>query len=274
MINRRNLQNQSFTERFISFYKSTKKPLALALLVLLLALGVFQESLPENLRKVSLYGTIFSFGFIVIELLFEIHKETNRKIEKKQFFVNWNDVQDDISSVLYNAIEVEKNVTIKGVAIALRVYWQFIDIAITPYLRDFENTKSKKIKINIDICMLDDAFFTSNKHSGDMFDTKYKPHLMAVTSSILAFKERYKKELTELGWEINLHTYDYMPNIYGLLINDKVLFSGYCYWDGVGLEGAADSFYELNTKNDSLGGGNRISVFLSWYNYIISQKIH
>lgn len=249
------------------FYDKAKAPLAYICLIIILGIQFIPETFHEgSFGKYTQLTFLVFLGILVIEMLFDINRRVRKEEKTLKRYDDWDDTILDLRSIIDTQLKNGKNgeVRIQCIGLAMRNYWQSMVKVIDPYLL---GTKQTSVKLSLEMAMLSDSFFEKNTLSTELLKLKYQTEAKAKHEAIEAFKQVKKEKLDKLGWSIDLYTYDHLPNLYGVLIDDQYLFLGLTYWEGKDLRGAGTS-YDLYRRYDKYGGSDKILIFKSWFNHI------
>ncbi len=262
-------KKKSFTEKIREFYQKSKASLA----YILLATILLTQFLPENILhstigSFSQLGLFTSFGFLMLEILFEINKQVSKKeTDRLKRYDDWNEALPDAKAILDRQIEKENIVKIKIIGVSLRHHWYFVKGIIEPLLRI-----GKKVEISLEMAMLGDKFYeTHSDIVTEDFEDKYKLSGQAIEKEIKRFKKEFNDQFQTAKWNIELYKYNHLPNIVGILIDNNYLFTGLTFLKN-GTFRAGGSDYDLYTEDDTFGGHDKIDIFNSWFEYIKSKS--
>ena len=201
----------SFIERLKQGWEKAKKPLAFLIMIFAAVLSSpLQELLPESVSKYALSGTVLALSLILMEMAFQIYEEVLKE-DATLNIINSNELYGKISNIVKN----EKSISIQFIGVAGRNGWQNV-------IEKFMMEKSSdsiinKIKFNIEVALLDPDECQRHMDIFERFDM--------VSSVVKQIKRKadHIKEITEDDSILSLYLYDHMPNMLGLLINDKGL---------------------------------------------------
>ncbi|MEM6348292.1 MAG: hypothetical protein AAF927_30710 [Bacteroidota bacterium] len=243
-------------------YQKAKKPLIFLLLFLVL-ISPYLDGVLGN--KISLTALLAGIGTLMLDIIFGLEKKLSDVLKKdsrqiKQYS-DWQEVQPEVLKKINRQLKIAKHVKITAIGLALRTHQSLIGNVIN------SNKSQDKIKIEINLMMIDKEFLEREKeHLPQSLIEEYHDISKGQESNINFWKSRHK-DLIEAGkLKINLYKYDYLPNLYGVLIDDDYLFLGHTLWDKQALTGAG-GFYEYYENDDDFGGLQKIQLFNSWFNF-------
>lgn len=216
-----NSRKISFGEKLRAFYQRSKATLAYVLLALILLSQFLPEDLIDSsVGNYSQLGLSVAFGFLVLEILFEINRQVSKKeTEKLQRFQDWNSALPEVKELLELQIQKETSVKIKVIGVSLRHHWYFLKGIIEPLL-----AQGKKKEVSIEMAMLGPEFYEHQAHViNDDFVEKYKLQGQSIELDINRFKKEFASQFESNKWNIDVYKYSYLPNMVGLSIDDKYL---------------------------------------------------
>ena len=249
-------------ERLIEGYEEAKKPIAY---IIMMAAVIFTtipiDVLPDKLKYAPM-AVLLVLALIILEILFEIYEKVV-KGTRKMNQINSNDLYNEIQGIVGN----EKKVSIKLIGVAGRFGWQNVLEKLLNE-NDPDSLISNRTEFDIKIALIDPKMCKENKYM-ERFD--------GVASTIKSI-EKTTVELAgiaEKGSKLKLYTYDYMPNMLGVLVDDNYLFLTYTYWEYKSNElflRAGGSDYFVYDKNDDFGGQELIKRFTGWFEFITTVQ--
>ena len=258
------MKELTFYEKIRNYYEKTKKAITIILVFFtaileFLPTQIFDFFQPEVTQSVKA-GLIFTLLVILLQLLFDIHKQLREHLNEIKPITS-NQLLQEIGELVSNY----STINIQYVGVAGRHGWFTV---INKLLEEGSEFSVLNRKVIIDIALIsqeikDEINSGTNRYSS--IDT--------VTSEIGRLKSIYKKKGKDI--EINLYRYDHMPNFIGFLVNGNFLFSSFAYWekqdsDWILRGGGTD--YIVYDKNDNFGGDYYIKRFEKWFEYIKSKS--
>ncbi len=255
-----------FIEKVKKYYENYNEILAYFLFFLVVLLQFIET-------KVIQKGVVLTLLFIIITILFNINSEVAKKhTAKLEFFNHWRDVVSSLDSSLEEVASNEEHLNIRVLAVSLRYAW---DDIIEHFIRKCmeENHHYKQLSsVLIEIAIIEpDWLEERSKYNFDYYFCQiYKKPCLATITVINAFIEEHKEQLEKKKINIELYKYKHMPNLYGILINNRIFYRGICHWFKAGnsynLE-ASGGEYELYSQGDTFKGSEKIMEFNSWFDY-------
>lgn len=258
-----NNENTSLWDRFKLGMQLLKKPLVYFLVFLVIILQILpSDILPFN-SGVYLYGTaLIWLGYTLLEMLFEIHEKILNQ-RKELNIIESEKVFSEIKDIILGS--KQKITNIKCIGVAGRNGWTNVIEKLTQENHE-DSLLKNSIKFEIDLLLLDPATWEANglafRRINDYRNT---------IENINRRSDFINNSVTNDSY-LNLHLYDHMPNVIGLLINDNYLFVTNSYWEvqeGEWVLRAGGTNHFVYDKNDDFGGQEVINRFMGWFNYIL-----
>lgn len=255
--------SKPWTVILYEMYQKAKKPL----IFFLLAFALIVPYIPQEFfgKDFSLTAVWAGLGTILLEILFTMQNKivefVDKNDEKIEQYDSWSDASTKVMDIIKRQLKNEKEVKISAIGLALRTYEQLV--------REVINTTNNqpKIKLQINLLMIDvDYLASENTDLPKSLIDQYSTQAEGTEATLRFLKERYKSRIDEGRLEINLFKYNYLPNLYGVLIDEEYLFLGHTYWEKKSLRGAG-STYEFFENDDDFGGYQKIQLFNSWFNF-------
>ena len=252
-------------KKISGFYENFKEPIAYLLLTLVLILQYIDVEWIQT-------GVTIALGFLILQVLLNIGKEVVKKhTAELDKWHSWEEVDTKIVESINKIANNEEKLHIIILGISLRRAWHMIQQFIeSNCIR--KNTYHLS-SINIELAIVDPEWLDGRKNSYD-FDSyiykKYYPYSENTMSAIDEFKKEFSEILERKKIQIEIYKYKHMPNIYGVLINDRELYRGICHWEWYGKRPnlvASGGEYELYKQGDTFGGSEKITEFKSWFKY-------
>lgn len=250
---------KTFLERLKDGYESAKKPLAyIIMLSALLLQSLPSDFIPEKFQGISYTVMILILSLILLEILFTIYE----KVTEEKATLNIIKAGDLYKAILGITLN-EKTVSIKYIGIAGRNGWNNVLVKLLNE-HNPDSLVANRTKFNVDVALLSPDIqkkFNQYKRFSSVDDVSEE----IVTAS------KYLSEISQAGSSLNIHHYDFMPNMLGFLVNDNYLFVTYTFWESMHgrltLRGGGADYFVYN-KSDKFGGQEVIRRFNGWFNYI------
>ncbi|MDD5272996.1 MAG: hypothetical protein PHU14_09785 [Methylovulum sp.] len=233
-------------------YKKTKKPLAYILIVGLPLLKLSHWPYAPEV-------TLITLGLILLPAFFEIHDKIVEPVPLDVF----ENFQSASNAILHEIETIcEKNNTIKIRYLGLAAYhWPHIEAVLTSLLR---KSKSPK-KLNLQLLMIDP------KWSGvDDYNPNWKDIVFGTIGSMNNFKAVNSKSINDLEWSIEFRQYQFIPQLWGILLDDSVLFLSTSYWDSGRLRGGHNPIETI--RSDGKFARIKIAEFNGWFDFFWEQN--
>lgn len=252
-------------ERIELFLEKSKIPTAYILFIYITSVQYIPDDwVPKSFKEASLLPVAITLGVIILRVFFDIYKKINEPKKSLPFFNKWSTVIDsgEFLKIFNKRLHDDKVLNIKAIGISSRFHWNYIKNQIEEYV-----IKSKNVEFNVSIAILNPDWYDKLVFIDENFKQKFYHNAKATESDINHFINSYKEKNTACKCNIELLYYNFMPSVYGVLLDDKFLFQGNTYWEKGHLRSAGQS-YNLFVEDDDFSGSERINIFNSWFKYI------
>jgi len=248
--------------RFQKGFQILKKPFVYLLVGVVVVLEMVPTGLlPWNTGLYLYGGALIGLLYMILEMLFEIYEKV--LTERKELnIIDADKVYDEIKDIILGS--KSKRADIQCIGVAGRNGWTNVIEKLTQENNDSYLVK-KSIEFKIDIALLDKDIWEQHSNAFRRIDNYSK------TIENIQRRSKYLESVVKDGSYLKLHTYNHLPNMIGLLVNENYLFVTNSYWEkqeGEWTLRAGGTNYFVYDKNDDFGGQEVINRFLGWFNYI------
>ncbi len=239
-------------------YKRIRKHLSFVILIIIL----ISQLIPKKFtgEEEFLVSLTFMFGFIFLDILFEINRKvTNAPKELKRYegfmdIYNNSEFQSWVEKQIYD----DQKVDIKIIGISLRKSLDHIFELIKDYRH--KNALFNITFVVLDQDLIDVVFINENEKVKNKFKRKKK----TIEEEINGFVDEFIDiKSSKISFNYEIIKYNHLPNLYGFLIDDTYLYLGTTYWENGYLRGAGGK-YDFYQEDDDFGGTDKIDIFNSW----------
>ncbi len=231
--------------------KKTRKPLAYILVISAFGLRFTPWHYTPEI-------TLAMLGFILLPAFFEIHNKITEP-NSKTTFDNFQAASSAIQAEIEKLSELGGNLTIRYLGMA-GFNWIYLEYAIVHVLK-----QSKVAKLKVELLLVDPEW-----DEIDACNNTWKTRIIGTTETVnYFFKSKARINSEKLSIEIRY--YKTLPQIWGVLVNDSVLFFGTAYWDNDHLRGGHNPIEVIKSKDSSFGM-TRIKEFNGWFDYFWAQQ--
>lgn len=256
----------SLWDRFKKGFQVLKKPIVYFLIGLVVILQIVSpEELPWNTGLYLYGGALLWLLYTILEMLFEIYEKV--VVERKELnIIDADKVYDEIKDIILGS--KAKRCDIQCIGVAGRNGWTNVIEKLTQENNDAYLVKNS-IEFNIDIALLDKDIWEQHSNAFRRIDNYSK------TIENIERRSKYLESVVKDDSYLKLHTYNHLPNMIGLLVNDNYLFVTNSYWEkqeGEWTLRAGGTNYFVYDKNDDFGGQEVINRFLGWFKYISAPE--
>jgi hypothetical protein len=235
------------------YYSIIQKPLAY------FCLGLASIATVIGITSLQL-GGILALGFIILQLLLDIHSKLIEDTTKKsRVYDNYTNAFPEMKRIIEQ--ETQNNnqaINLIWIGTCMDVGWLFLN----RYLQEVIRNNNSNAQVLVKISMLNYQWNKIEKINKFWIQETQKNY-----ESIIDFKKR----LSKTNITIELSIYEHMPYYTGLLINDKYLFLGLCQWSDEGY-GVGDNQYILLDKKDA-NGEMQINQYLRWFSFCSGKEV-
>lgn len=259
---------RSFSQKLYDYYEKSKVPVAYILFIYIACAGFIPDSVLPRDNRIDIDIAWLVLGLIILIIFFDIHKHINLPEKKLPFFSLWKDVTNsgEFEKAFKKRIEDDKEIFINTIGISSRFHWNYMKNNIEEYL-----SRDRNYKFNVNICILDPDAYDDLDFVDDNFKSKFYDNARGTISSINFFKKDIEKGKNKNNCIVNLYTYKFLPPFYGICLDNKFLFSGVAFWEN-GTYKSAGQAYNLYFEDDDFSGSEKIKIFNSWLDYIMSNS--
>ncbi|NET00914.1 MAG: hypothetical protein F6K62_09045 [Sphaerospermopsis sp. SIO1G2] len=234
------------------FYLAIQKPLAFVCILIAVLANVFGLTALQR-------GAILGIGFVILQILFDIHSElVQPQWAKPKVYNNYSKAFIEMERIIDDQVKRKKTISLKWLGTCMDVGWLFL----SQYLKK-AISEELDVSIDIEIIMLSPDW--------SEFD-KVNPFWKTETKSKIESIQDFINQHSGNKINIKLFTYKQMPYYTGLLINNKYLFLGLCEWDK-DKYGVLDNVYTLYLRDSDPEDQKFINQYDSWFSFYSGTAI-
>ena len=231
----------------------SRQPLAYILILSVPVLRLYYSSNPY-----AVMGTFIALGLLLLPVFFEIHKKIMEPTGSRNFD-NFQAAVASINNEIDRMTQVGANLNIKYLGLA-GYHWPHIESSLTRLLR-----QSRVPRCTLQLLVVDPEWDGISR-----CNQSWKHIVLGTTEAMNNFKAVNNLAIEKANWSISVRYYRATPQIWGILINDAVLFFSMAYWDCDRLRGGHNPIEIINSNNGTFEK-IRVSEFLGWFEYLWKQ---
>ena len=229
------------------YYEKSRKPLAFAMLGLILIAGVLPNIAVQLAASVLLLT-------IVMHILFEMHSTVTS--QNVAWYPSFNDAVPDMTREIRERLHSGTGVKVYWIGVTMEAGWPVIQNLLLDCIN------SSRGRLDVSLAVVD-------PEAAGIDAVKWR--INATLGSIRHFVDEHGSQISDRNCRLAIRTYTHRPMWHGLLVGEDLLFLSPCYPKNFVFSSPQGSVEVVRARKSALAA-DRVNYFKAWSEEIDRAK--